>query len=177
MTPFIPATKTEDLRGVMALLSLIGNPQSEVAAKLLDQLSAEKEEAVAAAKAAAEDRVVAEQLHAAAAAERAAVEVPLVEREARLREREEASNKNKERIEQWHNEVGQASKNLADRELAYKVKVEEFTRHSTTWNEALARREKDLVVAEQAYADNVARLDNKRKAFMALAEAAKQAGV
>lgn len=56
----MPQTTTDDLRGLMALLSLIATPESADAASFLATLSEEKDAAVAAAVAAKEDRDEAE---------------------------------------------------------------------------------------------------------------------
>lgn len=52
----MPEVSLSEMRGVMALLALIGNPQSQASAEFLKKLSAEKDEAVAAAAKAASDR-------------------------------------------------------------------------------------------------------------------------
>jgi hypothetical protein len=58
----MPEVTVSEMRGVLALLALIGNPQAQAAAEFLGKLSAEKDAAVEAAKQAASDRAAAEDL-------------------------------------------------------------------------------------------------------------------
>ena len=61
MNSFLPDVPIDHMRGVMALLALIGNPQSQAAAEFLQKLSIEKDQAVEASKQAQVDRAAAEQ--------------------------------------------------------------------------------------------------------------------
>jgi hypothetical protein len=58
----MPEVTVNEMRGLMVLLQLIGNGQSQQAADLLAKLSAEKDAAVEAAKQAASDRLETERL-------------------------------------------------------------------------------------------------------------------
>jgi hypothetical protein len=78
----LPDVPVDQMRGVFALLSLIGNPQSQAATEFLQKLSAEKDAAVAALNQS--------QLNNADTARLAATVSDLQAREAALAERETA---------------------------------------------------------------------------------------
>src|SRR6266446_587005 len=58
----LPEVTVSEMRGVMALLALIANPESKTAADFLMKLATEKDAAIEAARAAATDRVATEAL-------------------------------------------------------------------------------------------------------------------
>ncbi|SRR5258708_1144313 len=98
----LPEVTVSEMRGLFALLSLIANPDSKVAAEFLAKLSAEKDAAVEAARAAAADRTATEALarelsnlavreaallegQIALARERAAIDLKVAEFDARMK--------------------------------------------------------------------------------------------
>lgn len=59
----MPEVTLNDMKGVMSLLALIGNPQSQAATEFLKKISEEKDAAVASATQAAADKAAAQKLN------------------------------------------------------------------------------------------------------------------
>lgn len=83
----LPSVPVDQMHGVMALLALIGNPQSEAAAEFLKKLSEEKDHTIEVSKKVAEDRAESERLHRETKDKHASIVDRLSQMEADLRER------------------------------------------------------------------------------------------
>jgi len=89
----MPDTTPSEMKGVMALLALIGNPQSQAAAGFLTKLSEEKDAAVEAAKQAAADKAEAATLATSTKEHHDAIEGRLAKTDVDLRARIDAHAK------------------------------------------------------------------------------------
>jgi chromosome segregation protein len=158
MNSVMSGTTVDDLRGVWALLSLISNPQSETALAFLAKLSAEKDEAVEAARAAKAEHDAAETALDEAHEIRQEIEGSLESARIEADRKALELNGREQAVSAREDAVGQ-------REGAHASAVAKHMDAVATDANALAAREKALEQAKQTHATAAADLARRKAEF------------
>ncbi len=143
----MPDTTPNEMRGVMALLALIGNPQSRAAADFLEKLSAEKDAAVEATKRAAADKAEAATLATSAKEHHDAIEGRLAKTDVDLRAKIDAHAKAAAKLQEREDDFRVKQTAHASAVAAHQKEVEAAKTSHEVREAALIERERNVANA------------------------------